>query len=56
MWILRRNDTDELTTKKETHRLRELIYGCWWEGWGELCDGHVYSAILKVDNQQGPTV
>ena len=30
---LKRNDTNELTYKTETHRLRKLIYGYW--GWGE---------------------
>ena len=27
--------------------------GCWE---GRVWDGHVYSAIFKMDNQQGPTV
>ena len=36
MWNLKRNDTSELLRKqKETHRLREWIYGCLVEGWGE---------------------
>ena len=36
MWNLKRNDTNELLRKqKETHRLREWIYGCLVEGWGE---------------------
>ena len=30
MWNLKRNDTNELTQQKETHKLR--IYGCWGEG------------------------
>ena len=25
-WNLRRNDTDELTKQKQTHKLRELTY------------------------------
>ena len=28
MWNLKRNDTNELKKQKETHRLRELTYGC----------------------------
>ena len=28
MWNLRRNDTNELTAQKQTHRLREEAYGC----------------------------
>ena len=33
MWNLIINDTDELTKQKETHRLKEQTYDCWWEGW-----------------------
>ena len=32
MWNLERNATNELTKKKETHRLRKQTYGCWGEG------------------------
>ena len=32
MWNLKINDTNELTKQKETHRLREGIYGCREEG------------------------
>ena len=32
MWNLKRNYTNELTKQKETHRLREGIYGCREEG------------------------
>ena len=37
MWTLKRNDTNELTKQKETHRLREWTYGGGGlgEGWGE---------------------
>jgi len=35
MWNLKRNDTNKLTKQKETHRLREWIYGCRKEGKGE---------------------
>ena len=34
MWTLKRNDTNELTKQKETHRLREQTYGCQGERWG----------------------
>ena len=32
MWYLKRNDTDELTKQKGTHRLTKPTYGCWGEG------------------------
>ena len=32
MWDLRRNDTNELTTQKEAHRLRKRTYDCQGEG------------------------
>ena len=57
MWNLKRNDTNELTKQKQTHRLmvawgkdrgEEISYGVW--------DGHVHTAIFKIDNQQGTTV
>ena len=35
MWTLKRKDTNELTYKTETHRLREQTYGCRGESWGE---------------------
>ena len=35
MYNLKRNDTDELTKQKETHKLRERTYGCWGKEWGE---------------------
>ena len=28
MWNLKRNDTDQCTKQKDTHRLREQSYGC----------------------------
>ena len=28
MWNIKRNDTNELTKQKETHRLREETCGC----------------------------
>ena len=44
-----------------THRLREWTYGYQWGSVAErdrlgVWDCHVYTAIFKVDNQQGPTV
>ena len=57
IWNLKRNDTNELIykTEKETHRLRKWTYGCLgrkdsWEVW----EGHVHTAMFKMDNQQGP--
>ena len=35
MWNLKRNDTNELTKQKETHRLGEEAYGCQGMGQGE---------------------
>ena len=32
IWDLKRNDTNELTKKKETHRLRKQTHGCQGEG------------------------
>ena len=32
MWNLKRNDTNELTKQKETHRLRKRTHGCQEEG------------------------
>ena len=34
--LLKKNDTNELTYKTETHRLREQTYGCRREGEGKL--------------------
>ena len=50
-----------LKKQEQTHRLREKTYSCWGDGWGEgivkrFCDGHVHSAIFKMDNHQGLTV
>ena len=35
MWNLKRDDTNELTKQKETHRLRELSILWPGEGWGK---------------------
>ena len=48
-----------LIKQKQTHRLRELAYGCWGEGREEEIVrefGHVHTAIFKMDSQQGSTV
>ena len=59
MWNLKRNDTNELITKqKQTNRL-----GLWLPGGKNgvkdtqgIWDGHVHTAVFKIDSQQGPTV
>ena len=46
MWNLKRNDRNELIKQKETHRLREGIYGCRKEGDSQgAWYGHVYTYI-----------
>ena len=62
MWTLKRNDTNELTKWKETYKLGELTYGFRGgermgerDSWG-VRDGYIYTAVFKMDNQQGPTV
>ena len=35
LWSLERNDTSELSEQNQTHRLREITYGCCGEGRGE---------------------
>ena len=57
MWNLNRNDTNELTKQKKSHRFRKQANGCWGEGRvREFGEGWVHAAIFKIDNQQGPTV
>ena len=49
-WNIKRNDTNELTKQKETHRLRSKLmiargrdsYGLW--------GGHVHTAMFKMGN------
>ena len=47
MWNLKRNDTNELTKQKETHRLKAWTYGCWGEGivreFGKVMNTLLYS-------------
>ena len=59
-WTGKRNYTKELTYKID---LENETYGCWWGvggGGGRdsegAWDGHGYTVILKMNNQQGPTV
>ena len=62
MWNLKRHDTNELTYKMETDsqtsRMNLGLPGGRMEGRGSqgVWDGHVYTAIFKMDNQQGPTI
>ena len=50
-WNLKRKDTNELTKQKETHRLRKATHGCWGEGIVKDFEGHVHTAIFKMDNK-----
>ena len=51
-----------LTKQKETHKLKEPTYGCWvvgvqrGKGSKGIWEGHVNTAIFKMDNQQRPTI
>ena len=40
-----------LTKYKETHRLRKQTYGCQEEGIMGVWEGHVHTAIFKMDNK-----
>ena len=57
MWNLKRNDTNKLTYKTETdsqtYKTNMIYRGRNSQG---VWDGHVDTAIFKMDNQQGPTV
>jgi len=55
LWSLKRNDTDELIKQKLTDLENELMVAERKGSW-KLWEGHVYTAILKTDNQQGPIV
>ena len=61
-WTLKRNDANEVIKKqRQTHSLRERIYGCRGEKMGGMdsygvWDRYVHTAMFKMDNQQGPTV
>ena len=46
-----------LTKQKETHRLQKETHGCCGVRNSEgIWEGHVYTAIFKMDNQQKPIV
>ena len=50
------------TKQKQTHRLKKRTYGYGGRGKGGgrdrlgVWDGHVHTAVFKMDNQPGPTV
>lgn len=45
---LKRNNTDKLTYKTETHRFREWFYGCQEEGVVRgVWDGHAHTVVFK---------
>ena len=50
-WNLKRNDANELTKQRQSMNLW-LLGGRDSQG---VWDGHVYTAIFKMDNQQEPT-
>ena len=55
MWNLKRNDTNELTTQKDSeNKLLWLQHGG-WESKG-LWEAPVHTAILNMDNQQEPPI
>jgi len=62
IWSLKQNDTNELTYKTETDsqtsRRHLLLSGGRMGGRDSQAagDGHVHTAVLKMDNQQGPAV
>ena len=53
MWNLKRSNTNELTYKTERDS-QTLIMITWGKEQG-VWDGHVHTAIFKIDNQRGPT-
>ena len=49
MWNPKRNDINELTKQKETHRLWEWTHGWWGKRMGRaVWDGHVLMLYLKL--------
>ena len=58
MQNLKRNDTNEFIYKTETDS-QTLELKLWLPGGRDIqgvWNGHVYTAIFKMNNQQGPTV
>ena len=50
MWRIKRNDTNELTEQKETHRLsNRLMIARGRDSFG-LWEGNVHPAVFKMDN------
>ena len=47
MWNLKINDTNELTYKTETHRLKKQTCGCQGVRRGIVWEGQVYTAIFN---------
>ena len=63
MWTLKRNDTKKLTykTKADSQSSRTNLWlpveGRWrGRDSSGVWDGHIHSAIFKVDKQLGPTI
>ena len=62
MWNLKRNNTNDLTYKRgraaQTYRMNLWLQGEAGEGRDTqgVWDGHVHTAMFKMDSQQGPTV
>ena len=58
VWNLKRNDTNEFISKTETGSQTQKL-NLWLPGGRDIqgvWNGHAYTAIFKMDNQQGPTV
>ena len=56
MWNLKlKNNTNELIHKTETDRLKNKLCLPGERNRLGLWDRHVHTALLKADNQQGPT-
>ena len=57
MWMLKRNDTNELNYKIERDSQKKNLWllgeGIVKEG---VWEGHVHTTIFKMDNSQGPNV
>ena len=60
---LKRNDTNEFIykTDSQTQKMNLRLSGSWGERMGErdsqaVWEGHIHTAVFKMDNQQGPTV
>ena len=45
---------NKYVSQKETHRLRKWTYD--YRGVGTAREGHIHTAIFKMDNQQRPIV